>query len=68
MWFNSSCTDGGGPVSESHSRADEKPPSDVKKAYTSPKLIEYGNVSKLTMTKGQTNTEGGIPNMRLACL
>ena len=36
------------------------------KKYSSPTLTEYGNVAKLTMTKGSTILEP--PNQKKACL
>ena len=45
------------------------PPDEAKKPYATPTLIEYGSVSKLTMAKGSTNSEFGVPNkLRRPCL
>ena len=42
---------------ESHGRDDARAPKKAKKSYASPKLTEYGSVSKLTMAKGSSATE-----------
>jgi hypothetical protein len=35
-----------------------------KKVYARPTLTEYGSVAKLTMAKGTTSAEGGVPNKK----
>lgn len=39
----------------------------VKKAYVSPRFLEYGSIAKLTQSGGRT-TSDGIFSMRMACL
>jgi hypothetical protein len=42
--------------------SDKQPKS--KRPYQKPKLQEYGSVAKLTMTKGSTSTEAGVPKKK----
>lgn len=39
-----------------------------RRVYTKPKLVEYGNIAKLTNNKGNTLVEAGHPNMAPNCL
>ena len=43
-------------------------PTPRKKPYARPKLTEYGSVAKLTMAKGSTTAESGVPNKKAGCL
>jgi len=47
---------------------DSQPEAATKKPYTRPGLTEYGSVSKLTMIKGSTQSEGGAPFTKRQCL
>jgi len=40
----------------------------VKKTYTSPCLLEHGNVAKLTQTGNSAGADGGAAGMQMACL
>jgi hypothetical protein len=41
-------------------------PARAKRRYEKPRLVDYGHVSKLTLTGGITTRDGG--NMRQQCL
>lgn len=36
-----------------------QPPSPERKRYEAPKLVEYGDIAKLTQTGGLTKSDGG---------
>jgi hypothetical protein len=50
------------------SEVNSQPVSSAKKPYTSPKLVEYGTVSKLTQTGTGSGTDGGSGTMAMVCL
>lgn len=51
--------------SADHDRARESGP---RRPYTSPSLVEYGSIARLTHTGGSTAREGGTPRVRTGCL
>jgi len=47
----------------------ESQPEVVKKIYSSPSLLEYGSVAKLTQSGTGSGADGGpIPGMMMVCL
>jgi hypothetical protein len=40
----------------------------IKKAYTPPSLLEYGNIAKLTQGGAGTGSDGGTGTMMMMCL
>lgn len=54
---------------EAESLNQESQPEVAKKIYSSPSLIEYGSVAKLTQSGNGSGTDGGIvPGMMMVCL
>jgi hypothetical protein len=54
---------------EADSLNQESQPEVVKKIYSSPDLIEYGSVAKLTQSGNGSGADGGlIPGMQMVCL
>jgi hypothetical protein len=54
---------------EAESLNQESQPEVMKKIYSSPSLIEYGSVAKLTQTGNGSGVDGGIdPTMMMVCL
>jgi hypothetical protein len=50
---------------------DTQPPTrerGSKKVYAPPRLVEYGNIAKLTQTGAGTGTDGGSAGMQMMCL
>lgn len=41
-----------------------KTANQTKKPYRSPRLVVYGDLRRLTMTKGGTQTDGGSPKSK----
>jgi len=50
-----------------HNRRDDTgaPERSAKRPYSTPKLVEYGHVAKLTQSGGNTVTESTIPKMQV---
>lgn len=46
-------------------RTDDKEGRPARKAYTSPRLVEYGDVRKLTQTGGHTTHDGAAGAKKL---
>jgi len=40
----------------------------IKKAYTPPSLLEYGNIAKLTQGGAGTGSDGSTGSMMMMCL
>lgn len=51
--------------SSDQDRARESRP---RRPYTSPSLVEYGSIARLTHTGGSTAREGATPRVRTGCL
>ena len=56
-------------MSEHESKPSDAPgPKAPRKRYVTPRLEEYGHVSKLTQGGGSTMNEPGNPILRMQCL
>jgi hypothetical protein len=42
--------------------------SSPRRPYTTPSLVEYGSIARLTHTGGSTAREGSTPRVRAGCL
>jgi hypothetical protein len=54
-----------------HDKSGQTSPKETSRArspYTTPALIEYGSVAKLTQSSGSTTTEGTIVAKQMKCL
>ena len=40
----------------------------AKKPYTTPQLVDYGSIAKLTQGGNGTGADGGPPGMSMVCL
>jgi len=50
------------------SPAADRPKERGRRAYSSPKLVEYGSVAKLTQSGGSTMDEGSVIAKQMKCL
>jgi hypothetical protein len=53
--------------SDSSSERAPDPSPDARRPYTTPSLVEYGSIAKLTQSGGHTATEFGNPKKKV-CL